>query len=176
MSKLVSRQEEQRRTREAHRQHRKFFTKQNTMSKQTHLETTLQLQVRDKWKGRLPLDALEGAAGHVHNAACRSSDHAHQAFTNALKETCCSFLLRPCRDIIQTTIRSVLPWFNSGFTMFLLHTWASKNTGPPMVGPAHHCDFLTNAVDIFMPSIHHVQKANIPVPTCLPRLFILYIL
>lgn len=121
MWKLVSRQEEQRRTREAHRQHRKFFT----TSKRTHRETILQLKVKDKRKGRLPLDALEGAAGHVHDATCRSSDHAHQAFTNALKETCCSFLLRPCRDIIQTTIRFVLLWFNSGFTMFLLQDWTS---------------------------------------------------
>lgn len=39
-----------------------------------------------------PLDALEGAAGHVHDAACRPGNCPHQAFTDALKEACCPLL------------------------------------------------------------------------------------
>lgn len=42
-----------------------------------------------------PLDALEGAARHVHDAACGTSDHAHQAFPDALEEPSGALLLRP---------------------------------------------------------------------------------
>lgn len=43
----------------------------------------------------LPLDALERAARHVHNAAGWTRDHAHQTFTDAFKETSCPLLLCP---------------------------------------------------------------------------------
>lgn len=51
----------------------------------------------EKHEWSLPLDALERAARHVHDASCRPSDHAHQTFTDPLKETRRSLLLGPCR-------------------------------------------------------------------------------
>ena len=47
------------------------------------------------WKAVVPLDALEGAARHVHDAACRPSDHAHQTFTDSFEEAGGALLLRP---------------------------------------------------------------------------------
>lgn len=45
--------------------------------------------------GQSPLDALEGAAGHVHDAAGGTGDHAHQAFPDALEEASGALFLRP---------------------------------------------------------------------------------
>lgn len=45
--------------------------------------------------GQSPLDAVEGAAGHVHDAASGTCDHAYQAFPDALEETSGTLFLRP---------------------------------------------------------------------------------
>lgn len=66
--------------------------------KQTTNKETLRISEKSDG-GSVPLDALEGAAGHVHDAACRPGHHAYQTFPDALKETCCALLLRPCRHI-----------------------------------------------------------------------------
>lgn len=47
-------------------------------------------------KELLPLDALKRAAGHVHDSSCGASDHSHQAFTDAFKETSGTLLLGSC--------------------------------------------------------------------------------
>lgn len=47
-------------------------------------------------KELLPLDALKRAAGHVHDSSCGASDHSHQAFTDAFKETGGALLLGSC--------------------------------------------------------------------------------
>lgn len=47
-------------------------------------------------KERLPLDALKRAARHVHDSSRGASDHSHQAFTDAFKETSGTLLLGSC--------------------------------------------------------------------------------
>lgn len=82
--KLVSKEEEQRQ--EAHSK------TGSPQSKQTIRENGLKV----RWRSS-PLDALEGAARHVHDAACGTSDHAHQTFPDALKEASGPLPFRPCR-------------------------------------------------------------------------------
>lgn len=44
----------------------------------------------------LPLDTLEGAARHVHDATCWPGNHAHQTLPDAFKEPGRALLLRTC--------------------------------------------------------------------------------
>ncbi len=105
MWKLVRRQEEeQRRSTQTTQEvlHWAKHWKQST-SKESHTESPkieTHILLRFKWsqmKCCVPLDALEGAASHVHDAACRTSDHTHQTFADTFKESCCSLLLCPYR-------------------------------------------------------------------------------
>lgn len=152
MWKLVSRQEEQRRTREAHRQHRSSSLRVNELTEK--LFCSLKWKIRERegylwmpWKVLLAMSTMPP----VGRATTPT-----KPLPMPLKKPAAPSFFAPA----ETSFKPPSDLFYCGLIVVLLCFYCKTEPLKTQIG-SHggpstkcHCDFLTNAVVIFMPSTH----------------------
>lgn len=104
-----------------------------------------QSTARTHTSSNIPLDSLEGTAGHVNDASGRSGYCTHQSFPKTFKKASCALLLSSCKAIIVfRTVSGTLP----ERTRRLINTfdWFGNNPRDPADEPliGNHINNITD--------------------------------